>query len=102
MYSTICEAAHILPYSDCIGEEKYDEHNGILLSPNLHKMFDKNYFTIDADTCKLKILHDNISSNNPDLKLLGLDHLDTMYIKQLDNPISKDFLRRRNKLIKID
>jgi len=98
--SNICEAAHILPYSDCIGEEKYNVNNGILLSPNLHKMFDKNYFIIDEISCKLKILYKNIRSDNIDISTLNLKEIENMYIKQLDNPISKKFIRRRNMLIK--
>jgi len=98
--SNICEAAHILPYSKCIGEEKYNVSNGILLSPNLHKMFDKNYFIIDEESCKLKILYKNISSDNIDISTLNLKEIENMYIKQLDNPVSKQFIRRRNMLIK--
>ncbi|MGL4951376.1 MAG: HNH endonuclease, partial [Mycoplasma sp.] len=44
----LLEAAHIKPYSKCSTDiERYDQHNGILLCRNHHKMFDKGYFTFD-------------------------------------------------------
>lgn len=93
----ICEAAHILPYCKCSPHEKYDNFNCILLSANMHKSFDKNYFTIDPLTAKIKIMFDNLRKDNIDLLAeLGLDGIDGMYIKQLDNPVSKNYLERRN------
>lgn len=94
--SDVCEAAHILPYNQCVELEKYNKHNGILLSANMHKAFDKHYFTIDETTCKVKILFNNIS-DNIDLIDINLENINNMYIKQLDNKESKDFLQKRNK-----
>ena len=94
--SSICEAAHIYPYSNCNELEKYNENNGILLSPNMHKAFDKNYFTIDENTCRIIILNNTYNNN------IGLENIKNKYISQLDNFESKLFLKKRNSLIKID
>ena len=91
----LCDAAHILPYIDCDYNEKYDIHNGILLSKNMHAAFDKNYFMIDEHTCRVVILYDNIS--NIITKDLELDKMNNRYIPELDNVKSKYFLNKRNK-----
>lgn len=36
----VSEAAHIIPFSLCKTNNKYDVNNGLLLSANLHKLFD--------------------------------------------------------------
>ena len=92
----LCEAAHILQYNKCDELEKYCKHNGILLSANMHKAFDKHYFTIDETTCKVKILLNNISYSNIELVDINLESINNMYIKQLDNKESKAFLQKRN------
>ena len=97
--STLCEAAHILPYNKCGYLEKYCENNGILLSANMHKAFDKNFFTIDENTCKVKILFNNISNANININNIELESINNMYIKQLDNEQSKYFLQQRNNKI---
>lgn len=45
----LCEAAHIIPYSESDLTNKYDVNNGLLLSSALHKMFDDYLFTIDKN-----------------------------------------------------
>jgi len=47
-----CEAAHIVPYKD---ELEYDIDNGLLLSANLHKLFDKYIWSIHPETQKIVI-----------------------------------------------
>ena len=37
----ILEAAHIKPWTKSDDEEKIDSFNGIMLTPNCHKLFDK-------------------------------------------------------------
>lgn len=96
----LCDAAHILPYSNCDYNEKYDTHNGILLSKNMHAAFDKNYFTIDENTCRVVILYDNI--NNIITKDLELDEINNKYISELNNTQSKYFLNKRNKERKLN
>ena len=98
--SELCEAAHILPYKYCNKYDKYSKYNGLLLSANMHKAFDKNYFTIDENTCKVKILFNNILSDNINLIDNELHNINNMYIKQLDRDEYKYFLKERN--LKID
>jgi len=43
----ILEAAHIKPWALSDDEEKIDNFNGILLTPNCHKLFDKGLITFD-------------------------------------------------------
>lgn len=45
-------AAHIVPVST---EENYDIDNGLLLSENLHKTFDKYKWSINPETLKVEI-----------------------------------------------
>lgn len=92
-----CEAAHIIPYSDCKNEEKYDINNGILLSAELHKSFDKYYFTIDENTCKIKLNYNLIETNNlPDFDKNKLLNIENLYIKELDNNKTKYYLKIHN------
>ena len=100
----LCEAAHILPYSDCKNKkDKFNVNNGILLSSTMHKAFDRNLFTIDEKTCKVRILEKNIlklqepKKNKIKLEELGLDKIKDKYIKLLDNTESKEYLKKRNK-----
>lgn len=40
-------ASHAIPWRDCNPKEKVDEHNGLLLVPNLDALFDKFFITFD-------------------------------------------------------
>ena len=65
-----------------------------------HKAFDRNYFTIDDKTCKVKLLLEKIKNDdigNP--KELDLEDKEGIYIQELDNPESKRFIKERNNLI---
>lgn len=54
--SEICEASHIVPFCDSNNNDKYDMYNGLLLSPDMHRLFDKNYLIINPDTLVLEII----------------------------------------------
>ena len=99
--STLCDAAHILPYANCQNKkDKYNVNNGILLSATLHKAYDKNYFIINENTCKIEILYDNLKKDNiQELNEIGLEGFEGHYIEELDNPEGKNFLKKRNKLV---
>ncbi len=45
----LVEAAHILDHSRCGIEEIYDPENGLLIDPTLHRWFDKDLITFDAE-----------------------------------------------------
>lgn len=97
----ICEAAHIVPFSVSNNNQKYDLYNGILLSANLHKAFDKFYFTIDENTCKTVINYNLINKNNIKLEELGLHNKENIYIRELDNEKSKYYLKIHNENINL-
>ena len=40
-------ASHIKPWAKSTNEEKIDPYNGLLLTPNFDKLFDKNLISID-------------------------------------------------------
>ena len=89
----IIQACHILEYKNCIYGKEEDKFNGILLTNSLHEAFDKNFFIIDSKTCCVKI--------KKSLKIFDIFKLkDGRYIRELDNPQSRNYLARRNKLIK--
>lgn len=102
IHSSLCEAAHILPYSDCDNtNDKYNENNGILLSATLHKAYDRNYFWIDENTCQIKINYSALQKDNiDDLKAVGLNGFEDFYIHNLDNKYGKEYLSKRNKSIR--
>ena len=50
-----CEVAHILPFCECSSSQKYDIYNGLVLSANLHKLFDKYIFSINPDTLMVEV-----------------------------------------------
>ena len=64
----------------------------------MHKAFDRNFFTIDEKTCKVKILEENLKKIDSDFDLsdFGLEKVKDKYIKLLDNEESKKFLEKRN------
>jgi len=47
-----CDACHIIPYSIC---KNFDIDNGLLISSDLHKTFDKYYWSINPNTLKIEI-----------------------------------------------
>ena len=61
---TLCEACHIVPYSESKENQKFDVFNGILLTPTLHRIYDKNYFKIDENSCRVQIIEQNIINDN--------------------------------------
>ena len=105
LHPSLCEAAYILPHGMLKkSKNKFDINNGILLSCNMHKAFDRHLFTIDEDNCKVKILEDNVLKLQDNQKILnlkefGLDKIENKYISLLDNEKSKKFLKKRNKLV---
>ena len=99
-HSTICQASHILDFKNSDNQEKYDINNGLLLSNDLHKAFDNNFFTFNHDTCRLEILYDIIKKKNIDINDLYIKQYEGKYIKQLDNISSKKYLLKRNQLVK--
>lgn len=46
---TILIASHIKPWSVCNNQERMDFYNGLLLLPNLDKLFDRGYISFNED-----------------------------------------------------
>jgi putative restriction endonuclease len=61
----LLEAAHIIPYSDCAGEQKMSINNGLLLCANHHELFDHGIIEISKD---YKILLKNVVLNGSEDK----------------------------------
>ena len=53
--SSSLDAAHIKPDANCIDDEKKDNNNILLLSKNLHPLFDKHRFTINPITHTIEV-----------------------------------------------
>ena len=64
-------SSHIVPWSESTNEERLDVENGILLSPTLDSLFDKNLISFE-DTGEM-ILSKTLSLN--DLKVLGVPNV---------------------------
>lgn len=73
----VTEAAHIIPFSMCNSEIRYDVNNGLLLSANLHKLFDSykmsinnlGYVVFSHDVLSNKSYIDAHDFNNKYIKL---------------------------------
>lgn len=71
------EAAHIIPFSEC---NNFDINNGLLISANLHKTFDKFHWTIDTNTKRIVVLNNNSNSiKKYDGKYINLDNETIQY-----------------------
>jgi predicted restriction endonuclease len=97
----ICDVAHILEYSKCMTvNERYDIYNGLLLSKNMHALFDKYYFSIDPETSRIKINKnikgfDSVGLIEYENKLLTLRDESKKYLKIH----YKNFLLSNNEII---
>ena len=67
--------------------------------PTLHRIYDKNYFKIDENSCRVEIIKQNIINDN--ISICDIKRLvkNGKYIPELDNPKSKEYLKIRNKNI---
>lgn len=61
-------ASHIKPWKDSNNEERLDGHNGFLLSPNIDRLFDRNFISF-CDAGKLLV---SPLLSNDELKQFGL------------------------------
>lgn len=96
--SAMCDACHIIPFSECNDNDQYNINNGFLLNSGLHKLFDKYLWSINPYTQTIKvhndILHDEsytqiniyhnkvISYNNEIFPFL-LKHYETFLITNI-------------------
>lgn len=61
-------ASHIMPWKDSNNQQRLDKFNGLLLSPNLDRAFDKGLISFE-DSGKIKISKQMTTTNR---KLLGI------------------------------
>jgi alpha-N-acetylglucosamine transferase len=57
MHYHVCEAAHIIPFSESNYENCYDIDNGLLLNSILHKLFDNYDWSINPETYCIEIFN---------------------------------------------
>ncbi len=62
-------ASHIKPWRDASNAERIDIFNGLLLLPNMDKLFDKGYMTFDC----LGMAHFSSLLSDEDIALMGID-----------------------------
>ena len=84
--SEVCEAAHIVPFSE---SENFEIDNGLLLNCVLHNLFDKYYWSINPDTFCIEIFKPDTSNIYSILK-----EYDNKYIEILkEYPKIKEYLK---------
>jgi hypothetical protein len=77
-YDSLLVASHIKPWKDSTDQERFDVHNGLLLTPNLDKLFDKGLISFASDG--QIIISSRLSETQK--KLLGLNN--TLRIDDLE------------------
>jgi len=60
----MCDAAHILPFSESDLVSKYDVDNGLLLSGEMHKLFDRKHLKINPDTLCIEFSEKMLQNKN--------------------------------------
>lgn len=92
-------ASHIVDYADCIDPvEKANPYNGLLLSPDVDKLFDSKLISFDPDSGELIISKDLKIEEFNKFHILQNIRLDNKYL----NVHRREFLRIRNEKYKID
>ncbi len=89
----LLEACHIKPFCECENNEYYDLNNGLILSPNIHKLFDK--FLISFDNLGKIIL----SKRMDETDLLHLNINNNMALNFYDNQMAQYLKIHRAKFL---
>lgn len=76
----ICEACHIIPYSESDDNNKYDISNGLLLSASIHKLFDN--YNMSINNYGYVVLSDRIKHKSTYKKYWILDNMQIDIDKQ--------------------
>ena len=87
-------SSHIVPWKDCNDDERLDSENGILLSPDLDGLFDKNLISFE-NSGKI-IISEKISDK--EIKKLGING--EMKLTQVTNGMKPYLKRHREKFYK--
>lgn len=59
----VCQVCHIIPHCISSDEQKYDPNNGLLLSADIHILFDKHNLSINPETSSV-VLNTKLLLNN--------------------------------------
>ena len=99
MSINVCEAAHIIPFSETLS---FDVDNGILLNSILHKLFDKSYWSINPKTLCVELFIDEKNSAYDILKPYENKYIECLkdYPKSIKN-ISIHYYNIINLLINV-
>ena len=84
MYKSVCEAAHIRPFSETLN---FEVDNGILLNDILHKLFDKYYWSINPTTLCVELFIDDTNGTFDILKPYENKYIECFknYPKSIEN-----------------
>lgn len=87
-------ASHIKPWRSCDNEERLDGNNGLLLVPNLDKLFDRGYISFEDDG---KVIRSNFIAKRT-LSSLGLNLEQTNSVGPF-NPKQAEYLAHHREFI---
>lgn len=87
-------ASHIKPWKDCDNKEAIDVYNGLLLTPNIDKLFDKGMISF-SENGEIMI---SSKLNDKDLESLGVNV--NMKLSKIEDEHSKYFDYHRKKIFK--
>ena len=84
MCKSVCEAAHIIPFSETLS---FDVDNGILLNDILHKLFDKYYWSINPQSLCVELFIDETNDVYDILKPYENKYIECLknYPKSIEN-----------------
>lgn len=86
--TTILVASHIIPWSKCnSNSERIDRFNGLLLTPNLDKLFDRGLITFDANG----MIRLSTRLSSADASTLGVHS--NLKLRKLPNSVKKYLAR---------
>ena len=88
------EAAHIVPYAE---SGSYDLSNGLLLTSNFHKTFDKYLWAINPDTLQIEVAKDDSNTVGTIYKIFKENKQVTL---DMNNELYNNLKHRYNKFIK--
>ncbi len=88
-------SSHIVPWRDSNDKERLDPDNGLLLSPNLDGLFDRNLISFGNNGSI--IISDTLT--NSDIDLLGINK--KMKLRFVNKKMKKYLKRHREKLVNI-
>ena len=89
----LLDACHIKPWSTCDDSERLDVSNGLLLTPNLHRLFDLGLITFGRDG-KIKLSR---SVGSAERELFGV--YDYMALRKPMNDSMQDYMGYHNRNI---